>query len=201
MHFLGNYARLQNDLLRDSSVDYFNNEEYGNAPQELQDEGLSADDGDLGEREDPPHDATYDATTGPQGDETSQFDFDFNYSFSPGPEPGRLRASQVFMVGPDSEPEEEQDGEGEYEDNYVWFHPDIESEGEDTDEDEIGGMPLEDPRLMQGDGGHQLEIERQAHAIGMYRIPCHLLSAPMRSQDQGFLQRLKGTVSRRSRLK
>ena len=89
LHFLGNYAHLQNDLLRDPLVDYFNNEEYVNVPQEVQDEGLPADDGDLGAvREDPPHDATYDATTQPQGDENLQFDFNFNYSFSPGPKPG-----------------------------------------------------------------------------------------------------------------
>ena len=105
------------------------------------------------------------------------------------------------MVAPDSEPEEEQEGEDEYEDNYVWFHPDIESEAEDTDEDEIGGIPLEEPRLMQGEGAHQREIERQAHAIGIYRIPYQLLSALMCSQDREFSPRLKGIVSRRSRLK
>ena len=197
LHFLGNYARLQNNLLRDPLVDYFNNEEYVNVPQEVQDEGLPADDSDLGAvHEDPPHDATYDATTRPQGDENLQFNFNFNYSFSPGPEPGRLRTLQVFMVGPDSEPKEEQEGEDEYEDNYIWFHPDIESEDEDTDKDKIGGIPLEEPRLMQGEGVHQREIEQQAHAIGIYRIPYQLLSVLMCSHDQEFSPQLKGIVSR-----
>ena len=113
-------ARRQTDLPRDS-VDYFNDEEYWNIPQELQEEVLPLDDVDLAPAEDQPHNATM----GPQGHDTLHFDFDFNQSFSPGPEPGPLddsRHHRVFTVGPDNESEEEQEGEED-----LW-EPEYESE-------------------------------------------------------------------------
>ena len=117
-------------------------------------------------------------TTGLQGYDTLYFDFDFIHSFSPGPELGLLHAAhhhQVFMVGPDSELEEEKEGEGEwkeYEDNYVWFQPDVGPEDEGPNKDEGHGVQLQDPRLTQA---YHLDIEHQLDAIGTYRIAHHLM--------------------------
>ena len=78
------------------------------------------------------------------------------------------------MVGPDSEPEEEKEGEGEWkecEDNYVWFQPDVGPEDEGPNEDEGHGAQLQDPRLTQV---YQLDIEHRLDAIGTYIIARHL---------------------------
>ena len=83
---------------------------------EFQDEGVAVDNTDPGASEDQPHDATM----GPQGPNTYDIDLHIGHYFSPAPDPGQpgpSRASrhrQVFDVGPDSEPEEEGDGDGEY---------------------------------------------------------------------------------------
>ena len=78
------------------------------------------------------------------------------------------------MVGPDSEPEEEKEGERERkecEDNYVWFQLDVGPEDEGPNKDEGCGAQLQDPRLTQA---YQLDIEHRLDAIGTYIIARHL---------------------------
>jgi len=101
-------------------------------------------------------------TMGSHYDNISMFDFNDNYLFSPPPEPGPLRvprARQVFEVEPDRELDKEGKGEEEPEqgeDTYVWFRPDVGSEGEGNDEDDE--VWIEDPRLVHGEDAHQLDV-------------------------------------------
>jgi len=109
-------------------------------------------------------------TTGSHYDDISMFDFNDNYPFSPPLEPGPLRVPrthQVFKVEPDRELDEEGEGEEEPEqgeDTYVWFQPDVGSEGEGDDEDDE--VWIEDPRLARGEDAHQLDVKWELDDIG-----------------------------------
>jgi len=76
-------------------------------------------------------------------------------------------ACQVFEVEPDRELDKEGEGEEEPEqgeDTYVWFRPDVGSEGEGDDEDDE--VWIEVPRLARGEDAHQLDVERELDDIG-----------------------------------
>ena len=128
--------KMQAGLLVDilmKSINEVNDEDYLNAPRELQDEGVPGSI-NLKAGNDQPHDAT----TGPQDDKTSAFDFHIDQSLSSPLDPGLSHVSptcHLFDVGPDSEPDGEREGEeyrGQCGDTYIWFKPDIwfEAEGD-----------------------------------------------------------------------
>jgi len=94
-------------------------------------------------------------------DNISMFDFNDDYPFLPPLEPGPSRVPhthQVFKVEPDRELDKEGKGEEEPEqgeDTYIWFWPDVGSEGEgDGEDDEVW---IEDLRLVCGEDAHQLD--------------------------------------------
>ena len=112
LQFTENQACLQVDFLGDS-INCFSEENHWNIPMELQDEGVPMDNTDLGAVEDQPHNTTM----GPQCPDTYDIDFHIDHLFSPALESGlscALHHRQVFNLGPDSEPKEEGDREGEY---------------------------------------------------------------------------------------
>jgi len=83
-------------------------EDCFNIPRGFRDEGVPVDNVDLEIGDDQLHDATM----GSQDDDTFAFDFQINQLLSPPQEPGLLLVSctcWVFDVGPDSEPESEEE--------------------------------------------------------------------------------------------
>ena len=98
--------------------------------------------------------------TGSQCDITLSFDLSIDQSTTPAPEPGPSnvpRLCPVFDMGPDSEVEENDEGNDESEGSggdCICFWADIESESEDN---KPLGIFLEDPRLARGDEARQLE--------------------------------------------
>jgi len=99
------------------------------------------------------------------------FDFNDNYLFLPPPEPGLSCVPctcQVFEVEPDRELDKEGEGEEEPEqgeDTYIWFRPDVGSEGEGNDEDDK--VWIEDPRLVCREDAPQLDVKRELDDIGL----------------------------------
>ena len=114
------------------------------------------------------------ATMGSNDDDITTLDFNDPYPVSPPPEPAPSRASrtcQVFEVEPDSELSEEEGEEepGQDEDTYVWFLPDVGSEGDGDDgADRDDNGAIEDPRLARGENGRQLDVERDIDDRGTY---------------------------------
>ena len=93
--------------------------------------------------------------------------FSFDHSTPPTLEPGPSnipRLCEVFDLEPDSKvevnegPNEGLEGSDE---DAVYFLPDVEPETED----EIHGIRLEDPRDLQGEEAHQLDVERSIYHI------------------------------------
>jgi len=126
-------------------------EDRGSTPREPQDKGEPVDEDDL----EPGGGQQHGMMMGSHYNNISMFDFNYNYPFSPPPEPGLSHVPctcQVFEV----EPDRELDKEGEQgEDTYIWFRPDVGSEGEgDNEDDEVW---IKDPRLVRREDTHQLD--------------------------------------------
>jgi len=168
LQFPKNCAQLLVNFLADSinKYEFEDVEDRGSTPREPQDEGEPVDKDDL----EPGRAQQHGVTTGSHYDNIPMFDFNDNYLLSPPPEPGPSRvpcAHQVFEVEPDRELDEDGEGEEEPEqgeDTYVWFWPDVGSEGEGDDEDDE--VWIEDPRLARGEDAHQLDVERSCMACG-----------------------------------
>jgi len=168
LQFLEKQAGLLVDILK-KSIYKVDVEDHFNIPRGLQDEGVPVDDVNLETGDDQLHNTT----VGSQDDDTFAFDFQIDQFPSPPWEPGLLLVSctrQVFDVGPESEPdgeeelEEEPDQDG---DTYVWFKPDVWSEAEgDDDNEKLCWIQDEDTRLMQGEDTSQLNIEQDLHNLG-----------------------------------
>ena len=182
MQFLEKQAGILVDILN-QLINEDDDKDHSGSPRDLQDEGVPVDNTNVNVDLEAGDDQPQDATTGSQDDNTFELDLDTNQLFSPPPEPGPSRACQVFEVGPDSEPDE---GEGEEEPErgeptYVWFWPDVLSEGEhDGNDDEVSGTPLEDPRLARGEDARQLDIERDLDDLGTYKIFLNLIWGQLR---------------------
>ena len=137
-------------------VDEFDVEEHRNVHKEPQDERVPEHNVSLGAGNGQPRDVM----TGSRCDITLPFDLSINQLTTPAPEPGpsnvpRLRP--VFDMGPDSEVEENDEGNDEPEGSggdCACFRADIESESEDNEPLRI--CP-EDPRLARGEEARQLE--------------------------------------------
>jgi len=152
LQFLEKQVGLLVDILK-KSIYKVDVEDHFNVPRRLQDKGVPVDDVNLETGDGQLHNAT----VGSQDDDTFAFDFQIDQFPSPPREPGLSLVShtcQVFDVGPESEPdgeeelEEEPDQDG---DTYVWFKPDVWSEAEGDDDDEkLCWIQDEDTRLMQG---------------------------------------------------
>jgi len=159
LQFPKNYAQLLVNFLADSINKYKveDVEDCGSTPREPQDEGELLDKDNL----EPGRGQQHSMTTGSHHDNISMFDFNDNYLFLPPPEPGLLcvpHACQVFEVEPDRELDKEGEGEEEPEqgeDTYVWFQPDVGSEGEGNNEDDE--VWIEDLRLAHREDTHQLD--------------------------------------------
>ena len=165
------------------SIDEFdanNVEDLWNTPWEPQHEGGPVDEVNL----EPGGSQQYGVAVGSNDDEASAFDFNVDYPFSPPPELSRISpARQVFAVEPDTELDEEEDGEeeqGRGDNTYIWFQPDIESEGDgddddddnddddddnDDDEDEVR---IEESTLVRGEYARQLDVKRDIDDLGTY---------------------------------
>ena len=116
--------------------------------------------------EDQPHDVM----TGSQDNDILEFDLYMDHQYSPAPELGPSCVSQycqVFNVGPQSEPESEEEVD-QGDSTYVWFLPDTVPDSKDTDEDDIiCAACFEDPRVLLGEESHQLDVERQLDDLGL----------------------------------
>ena len=168
MQFLKNEPQLLVNFLA-NSINEFDVEdvEYrGSTPGGPQDEGGPVDEVDL----EPGGSQQDGATTGSHYDDISTFDLNDLYSPPPEPGPSRVsRARQVFEVEPNSSLDEEEEGEEEPErgdDTYVWFRPDVGSEGEGDDADDE--VCIEDRRLARGEDARQLDIEWELDDLGTY---------------------------------
>ena len=157
LQFLETHRQL---LANSLGVDEFDVEEHRNIPKEPQDEGVPEHNVDFGAGSGQP----CDVTTGLQCDVTLSFDLSIDQSTTPAPEPGPSnvpRLHPVFEMGPDSEVEENDEGNDEPEGSdgdCVRFQADIKSESEDN---ETHGICLDDPRLARGEEARQLDVEQQ----------------------------------------
>ena len=133
-------------------ADEFDAKEHQNVPKEPQDGGVPGHSVDLG---------AGNVMTGSQCNVTSSFDLSIDQSTTPVPDPGHSnvpRLRPVFDMGPDSEAEENEEGNNEPEGSSgdcVRFWSDIESESEDNEPRGILG----DSKLARGEEARQLDVE------------------------------------------